>query len=355
MACEIHTSGRVVRTNVAVLSASVVGLAVLLVATAPLGPLSDARASRTTTISDVQVTNVRATSFTVSWITDGEATGHIIYAASPTTLTETAYDVRGATFENDTHYVTVQQLGEETTYYFDVVSGVETDDNGGVHYQVTTGPVLGPASSDTVYGQVFKSDGSTTASGAIVYIALTDNDGSGSSGQAAPMSALSGSGGYWNANLGNARTQTLGDYFTYSASGDELQLFAEGAAEGTDELTVDTDDDTPADGLILAEEPPTNTPTATHTPTNTPTPSDTPTATPTDTPTPTATDTPTSTPTPTSQPDDYLYLPVVLSEQLEESVGTSAPLPRARALGPLTLPGGRARSGAWLRHAGAGE
>jgi hypothetical protein len=265
----------------------------------------DARASGTTTISDVQVSNVRATSFTVSWITDGEVTGRIVYASAPTTLTETAYDVRGPSFEDDTHYVTVAQLADETSFYFDVVSGAITDNNGGAHYQVTTGPVLGPTSSHTVYGQVFKSDGSTTASGAIVYITLADNDGSGSAGQAAPMSALSGYGGYWNANLGNARTQTLGAYFTYSASGDELQLGAQGAGDGQGTLEVDTLHTAPAPDILLSS----------------------------------------------TRVD--VYLPLVLSDQGSASGDTSGSSSQVRPLGPLNLRGGRARSGAWPGDVGA--
>ena len=51
----------------------------------------------------------------------------------------------------------------------------------------------------------------------IVYITLFDDDGSGSSGQAAELSSLVDSSGYWYANLGNARTADLSGYFNYSA------------------------------------------------------------------------------------------------------------------------------------------
>jgi len=108
------------------------------------------------TISDVRTTNVRDVSFTVSWITDVDADGEVHYGTDPANLNQIAYDVRGAGTSDDTHYVTLQALVPNTTYYFDLISGGTTDDNDGAHYSVATGPTLGLPGSDTIYGQVFK-------------------------------------------------------------------------------------------------------------------------------------------------------------------------------------------------------
>ena len=252
-------------------------------------------------ISEVWVTNVRDTSFTVSWVTNEAATGEVHYGTDPVNLNLVAYDDRDTGTNDDTHHVTLTGLAPETTYYFDVVSDGTTDDNGGTHYSVTTGPTLGLPAPDTIYGQVFKADGTTPAEGAIVYITLFDDDGSGSPGQAAPLSALVESSGYWFANLGNARTADLSGYFSYSASGDGVDMAAQGAGDGTASQTVDTANDSPAPDMVLMLAPtptptPTSTPTITPTLTRTSTPTNTPTSTPTTTPTPTSTFT--STPTP---------------------------------------------------------
>ena len=199
----------------------------------------------------VRTTNVRDISFTVSWVTNVEADGEVHYGTDPANLNQTAYDDRGTGTSDDTHYVTLQGLTPETTYYFDVVSAPTTDDNHGAHYSVTTGPTLGLPPSDTIYGQVFKEDETTLAEGSIVYITLRDTDGSGSLGEAAPLSALVDATGYWNTNLGNARMADLNAYFTYSASGDQVKLEAQGAADGTGCLLVDTANDDPAADLIL--------------------------------------------------------------------------------------------------------
>jgi hypothetical protein len=201
----------------------------------------------------VQVTNVRDATLNVSWVTDQLATGEVHYGIDPANLDQTAYDDRGAETSDDTHYVTLVGLTPNTAYYFDVVSDGTTDDNGGAHYTVTTGPTLGLPGSDTIYGQVFKADGTTPAEGAIVYITLRDADGSGSSGEAAPLSALVDESGYWSTNLGDARLADLSDYFDYSASGDQVRLEAQGSGDGTGYATVDTSRDSPAPPIILGD------------------------------------------------------------------------------------------------------
>ena len=198
------------------------------------------------------MTNVRDTTFSVSWTTNQLATGEVHYGTDPANLDQTAYDDRGASTSDDTHHVTLLSLIPETTYYFDVVSDGTVDDNNGNHYSVTTGPTVGLPPSDTIYGQVFKSDGTTPAEGTIVYTTLKDNDSLGNSNQAAKMSSLVDSSGYWNANLGNARTPDLSGYFEYSASGDSVMLFAEGVADGCAIQTVDTSADYPAAPMTLS-------------------------------------------------------------------------------------------------------
>ncbi|MBC8422412.1 MAG: S8 family serine peptidase, partial [Chloroflexi bacterium] len=201
-------------------------------------------------ISDVRTTNARDTSFTVSWITNIPSDGHVNYGTDPAALDQTTYDDRGADTSDDTHYVTLQGLIPETTYYFDVVSGGTTNDNGGAHYTMTTGPTLGLPPSDTIYSQVFKEDGATPAEGTIVYITLRNNDGIGSPDETAPLSALVDGTGYWYTNLGNTRTADLSSYFDYT-DGDWVLLKAQGAADGVSCLAVGMVEDAPVTPIVL--------------------------------------------------------------------------------------------------------
>ena len=204
-------------------------------------------------ISEIEVTNVRDIAFNVSWITKPAIpiTGTVYYGTDPTNLDQVAYDDRdkpSAPSFDDTHYVTIQGLSPETTYYFKVVSGNTTDDNNGEHHSVKTGPSLGLPGSDTVFAQVFKSDESTFAEGTIVYITLEDANNSGSAGQSAPLAALVDNNGYWFTNLADARTTNLNSYFTYS-NGDKVQLKAQGAADSEACETVIYDNSIP--NLVL--------------------------------------------------------------------------------------------------------
>ena len=202
------------------------------------------------TISDVRITNVRDSSFTVSWLTDIESTGSIRYGTDPNNLNQTGEDVRGASTSDDTHYVLLDNLLPETTYYFLVVSGDTTDDNAGAHYNVTTGPTLGLPGSDTIYGSVFLTE-SIPAEGSIVYITLSDADAAGSSREAAPLSALVDHNGFWSINLGNARIADLSSYYSYSANGDTLFLEAQGSADAVGCEKIDTGVDSPARHIVL--------------------------------------------------------------------------------------------------------
>jgi len=187
--------------------------------------------------------NITATSFTVSWITDTAETGHINYGTEPGNLSNIAYDDRGESTSDDTHYVTISPSGGLTPniiYYFDIVSGGITYDNGGNHYTCTTGPMLNPPSPEQISGQVYKNDGTTPAEGTIVYITVEDNDGAGSPGSSEVLSSLVDSNGAWYVNISTVRLEDLSAYFNYSSSGDNVKVSAQGAGDGATSQTVDT-------------------------------------------------------------------------------------------------------------------
>ncbi|WP_423226410.1 CARDB domain-containing protein [Candidatus Amarolinea aalborgensis] len=203
-------------------------------------------------ITDVLISNVSNTSATLSWLTDKAASGEVHFGAS-SSLGRIAHDDRGVATSSRTHHVALSSLAPLTTYFFYVTSADAVDDNSGALYQLTTGPTLSPPTPDLIYGQVFLPDGVTPAAGALVYITLRDANGQGSPGDAALLSDViqTGDDGYWNVNLGNARTTDLTQSFQYSPAGDQVRLVATDGSGCEAEQVVDTANDTSALPMTL--------------------------------------------------------------------------------------------------------
>ncbi|MDP3789790.1 MAG: fibronectin type III domain-containing protein, partial [Candidatus Omnitrophota bacterium] len=198
----------------------------------------------------VKETNIRNNQFTISWITVVNEVGAINYGTTPS-LGNTQQDDKGTIVSTDTHHVTVKSLTPNALYYYDIVSGGVTYDNGGAHFMVATGPVLDPpVGSDFAYGRVYLPD-SSPANGAVVYLNLSDNNGIGTSGTSQDASASVDSSGWWNYNLVNLRTPDLSAYFSYSPTGDNEILTAKKGMNDSVAQIIDTASDTPAPAMTL--------------------------------------------------------------------------------------------------------
>ena len=210
-------------------------------------------------IAHVRISNLRDVSASVSWITSIPADGTVYYGTVPSSLVNVAYDDRGASISDDVHHVTLTGLGSNTTYYFYVVSSGTADTNEGQYYSFTTGATLGVPPSDSVYGQVFKSDGTTPAANVLVHVYVLDNNGQGNLGESALLSGLTDATGYWYdpitggaLNLGAARTKSGNAYFSYSSSGDAGRVEVKGGADCDGLVQFDTGNDSPAPDITLS-------------------------------------------------------------------------------------------------------
>lgn len=177
----------------------------------------------------VRFTNVRDTSFTLSWTTGAAVTGTVRWGlAGATSPSNVANDRRGALTISNVHAVTVAGLLPNTQYAVDIESGGTTDTNGGAHYTITTGPTIDATSPKQVYGTVSTRDG-TAPSGVLVHVTAA-----GASTTSAPITGVISAADKktWLLDLGNLRTAALDAAFPVTDA-TVLTITADGGPDGT--------------------------------------------------------------------------------------------------------------------------
>ena len=280
------------------------------------------RATPETTPSQVKITNVTDSTFTVSFITSDVTTGFLKYGTAANSLRSQASDDRDQLTGNvgtyNTHHITVRGLQPQTTYYFTLGTGSDSAfDNNGQPYSITTGQRVNNTLAQTVYGTVM-TNANTPAEGSMVYVTIEG---------ANELSTLVRSSGTWAIPLVQLRSATEQNVpqvssntpMTVRVQGKRADETAQlSTTVGQPQLPIETitlgqattAQQTPTAGTnetpaFSASDSAQTTPSAT--PSSSPTPTSTPRTSPTATPRPTATASasatvaPTSTPTPTAK------------------------------------------------------
>jgi len=175
------------------------------------------------TIQDIQVSNNTNAAVAISWITDTVNIGEVHYSEHPDLSNSlTAYDTRGQIFAGCTHYIDISNLKKKTTYYFEVVSGSEVDNNSDSYYTFKTmKEPFAPPGICVFYGYVYQENGATPAEGAITHLWLTHNG-----VDAYPLSKLISSQGSFLFNIKEARSVETDDIFPSFTVGDPIHLRA---------------------------------------------------------------------------------------------------------------------------------
>ncbi len=133
-----------------------------------------------------------------------------------------SYDERGSDYKGLVHFVTISGLEPQTEYYFLLSDGTHYVDNNGNPFSVKTGPILSIPFPYQIYGRILR-DGAP-AKDAIVFVRIKDKDGKGSSDCSGAAVGTVNENGYWSVNIGNARTSDLQSYFSWSETGDLLEI-----------------------------------------------------------------------------------------------------------------------------------
>jgi hypothetical protein len=232
-------------------AALTVGIILLTLLVCLFGNVQEVSAADSDRPSTVTVAHVTDGLFCISWITDSDSTGYVMYGTSPSNLNMTALDDRGASIVDDTHHVRIGDwydtedsysattpepaLEPGTTYHFRIISngiayGV-TDgvaDEGEAPWTVTTSHEPGVSDSHIVFGGVYDTGTENFASGALTFVTITDNSLNISS---APLSTLTSENGLFGFNLSDARHEN-GSAFQWR-HGQTLTFFVHAGDHGT--------------------------------------------------------------------------------------------------------------------------
>jgi len=194
-------------------------------------------------ISNVGYANPTSAAATVTWTTEAETDGCVRYGTSPA-LGDTLCDPRA---DDDVHYVEVTGLDPETTYFFEVASAGQVDDNGGAFYAFTTAQI-GSGTPYFVFGRLLLSDGTTPAVEALVTAVVRAAAGGAAS---EPLAVLTDADGDWWLNLGNLKDPSDGSVLSY-VPGDTLLVDLQAAAQGAASDTTLVSGSSPQDaGTVL--------------------------------------------------------------------------------------------------------
>lgn len=170
------------------------------------------RASGGETPQNIQISNISNKSFTVIYTTDVKEAGAILYGLDAK-LGKVKFDDRdtivGKQGAYQVHFITLNDLQENTKYYFSIQSGSTNFLNNNSPYEVTTGKALPlPVGTNSIVGSVNLPDGSIPIEG--VVIVLGDN--------MQILSVLLRQDGSYSMSLSSARTQDLSAYFALGSS-----------------------------------------------------------------------------------------------------------------------------------------
>jgi len=197
---------------------------------------------------EVKITNVTDSSFSVSWLTEKEATGFVKFGETDS-LDQTAADDRdqanNQTGQFFTHHVTLKNLKPKVTYFFKLGSQNRLFDNSGKPYEITTAQTIsGPQPiSDLTSGTILTKAGKG-AEGTIVYLSISNMT---------PQSVLVAADGSWFIPLGTAYSANLGSFASYDRKAQIEEIFVQAGQEGTATAITTTENDNPVPEITLGQ------------------------------------------------------------------------------------------------------
>jgi len=208
------------------------------------------KASATITPTNVTVSNISDTTYTVTWITKEPTTGSIrLDGALPNSfffderISGAGSNTQLTTETYTTHVVTVRNLKPDTLYKFSIVSNGFSYTNNGKPYEIQTAPTIPGVGTgiEPAYGQLSAPSGSPFE-GAIVYLTLENGQ---------TLSSMTKSSGTWVIPLNLVRSTDLSHYIEQKERINE-SIIIRGNGDESSALT-DTLNDNPVPAMTLGK------------------------------------------------------------------------------------------------------
>lgn len=204
------------------------------------------KAGPTESPKNVKITNKSTNGFTVSWTTDTSVTGFAKFSENPAQVTTPAGDARdqisGTAQSYTNHYININGLGADKTYYFVLGSGPLTYNDDGKPFQIRTGKQVVPPPEDVISGKIINSQESLV-SGAVVYVEVEGGE---------PLSTITKADGTWRLNLASARNKA-GDVLEYDKDKALISIFVQAGTSGTATAITNTAKDSPVPDIMLGK------------------------------------------------------------------------------------------------------
>lgn len=193
----------------------------------------------------VRFTNISDSTFTVTWLTSGSATGAVMIMGKER-KNQIVYDERdtaGSLKTYTTHSVIVRNLSPSTSYTVKLLSNGKTHTNGGEPWSIETGPQLTSSSNslEPAFGTVW-TNSDQPATGALVYLALSGSQ---------SLSTLVSSSGSWIIALNTIREENLNSFIEPLERLTETITVRLGSEESI--ATADTLNDSPVPAMRLGK------------------------------------------------------------------------------------------------------
>lgn len=193
-----------------------------------------------TSPKDIRISNATDTSLTISWVTDVESVGFVVWGISESGVDSIENESDQKSF---THSVTIDGLKPETKYFYKINSDGSLVDNKGIPWQTKTGASLGlNKSSVLISGSILTATGQPVKK-ALVYANVGGY----------LFSTLSSDTGNYVFQLANTRTSDLTSYSVINQAQTLVEIFVQAGSLGVTSAQIFPQSAKPAPPMILGQ------------------------------------------------------------------------------------------------------